>query len=37
MAKFWSERIGYDLDRIDEVPVRLKEKVKSYIKQHEEA
>ena len=37
MAKFWAERIEYDLSRIDEVPTKLKEKVKSYIKQHEEA
>ena len=33
MAKFWSERIAYDLNRIDEVPAKLKEKVKKYIEQ----
>ena len=37
MAKFWSERIAYDLNRIDEVPAKLKEKVKKYIEQHTEA
>ena len=37
MAKFWSERIAYDLNRIDEVPAKLREKVKSYIEQHMEA
>lgn len=31
MAKFWAERIEYDLNRIDEVPAKLKEKVKKYI------
>ena len=29
MAKFWSERIAYDLNRIDEVPAKLREKVKN--------
>lgn len=37
MAKFWAERIEYDVNRIDEVPAKLKEKVKKYIEQHEEA
>ena len=37
MAKFWSERIAYDLNRIDEVPAKLREKVKKYIEQHSEA
>ena len=37
MVKFWSERIAYDLNRIDEVPAKLKEKVKKYIEQHTEA
>lgn len=32
MVKFWSERIAYDLNRIDEVPAKLREKVKDYIK-----
>lgn len=31
MAKFWAERIGYDLERINEVPTRLRSKVKKYI------
>lgn len=37
MAKFWAERIEYELNRIDEVPVKLREKVKKYIEQHVEA
>lgn len=37
MVKFWSERIAYDLNRIDEVPAKLREKVKKYIEQHSEA
>ena len=37
MAKFWAERIMYDLTRIDEVPTKLREKVKNYIEQHREA
>ena len=37
MAKFWAERIAYDLNRIDEVPAKLREKVKKYIEQHNEA
>lgn len=37
MVKFWSERIAYDLNRIDEVPAKLREKVKKYIEQHMEA
>ena len=37
MAKFWAERIEYELNRIDEVPVKLREKVKKYIEQHMEA
>lgn len=31
MAKFWAERINYDLKRINEVPTRLRSKVKKYI------
>lgn len=31
MAKFWAERINYDMERINEVPVRLRSKVKQYI------
>ena len=37
MAKFWAERIEYDLNRIDEVPAKLREKVKNYIEQQVEA
>lgn len=37
MAKFWAERIEYDLNRISEVPTKLREKVKKYIEQHVEA
>lgn len=36
MVKFWAERIEYDLSRIDEVPAKLKEKVKKYIEQKQE-
>lgn len=31
MAKFWAERINYDMERINEVPVKLRNKVKQYI------
>lgn len=35
MAKFWAERIEYDLERVDtEVPEKLKEKVRIYIQEH---
>ena len=37
MVKFWSERIAYDLNRIDEVQSKLREKVKKYIEKHSEA
>lgn len=37
MVKFWAERIEYDLSHIDEVPAKLREKVKKYIEQHSEA
>ena len=37
MAKFWAERIEYELNRIGEVPTKLREKVKKYIEQHMEA
>ena len=37
MEKFRAERIEYELNRIDEVPVKLREKVKNYIEQHVEA
>ena len=37
MSKFCAERIAYDLNRIDEVPAKLREKVKKYIEQHSEA
>lgn len=32
MVKFWTIRIDYDLDRIDEVPNKLQSKVATYIK-----
>ena len=31
MAKFWANRIGYDLERIEEVPVKLQDQVKEHI------
>ncbi len=31
MVRFWSERIGYDSKRIEEVPERLQKGVKEYI------
>ena len=34
MAKFWAERIKYDLERIEEVPAKLQDKVKTYIEEH---
>lgn len=37
MAKFWAERIGYDLERIEEVPAKLQDKVKTYIEEHKAA
>lgn len=37
MAKFWAERIEYDLERIEEVPAKLQEKVKIYIEEHKAA
>lgn len=37
MAKFWAERIEYDLERIEEVPAKLQDKVKTYIEEHSEA
>ena len=36
MTKFWAERIEYDLERIEEVPVKLQDKVKIYIEEHKE-
>ena len=36
MVKFWADRIEYDLNRIVEVPAKLREKVKDYIEQHSE-
>ena len=36
MAKFWAERINYDLERVDtEVPEKLKDKVRTYIQERE--
>lgn len=37
MVKFWADRIEYDLNRIDEVPTKLREKVKKHIEQQIEA
>lgn len=38
MAKFWAERIEYDLERVDtEVPAKLQDKVRTYIEEHSEA
>ncbi len=31
MVKFWAKRIGYDLDRTDEVPTLWRERVREYI------
>lgn len=31
MVKFWAKRINFDLERIDEVPVRWREDVRQYI------
>lgn len=34
MAKFWAERINYNLEKVDtEVPEKLKEKVRTYIQE----
>lgn len=35
MAKFWAERINYDLEKVEtEVPEKLKEKVRTYIQEY---
>ena len=35
MAKFWAERINYNLEKVDtEVPEKLKEKVRTYIQEY---
>ena len=34
MAKFWALRIEMNLERIDEVPTKLQDKVKTYIEEH---
>lgn len=34
MVKFWSLRIDMDLDRLDEVPNKLRDKVKKYIEEN---
>lgn len=31
MAKFWEKRIGYDIDRIDEVPALWRDQVRALI------
>lgn len=36
MAKFWAERIEFNLERIGEVPVKLQDKVRIYIAEHKE-
>ena len=36
MTKFWAERIEYDLERIEEVPAKLQDKVKTYIEKYKE-
>jgi hypothetical protein len=36
MVKFWAKRIGMDLERIDEAPVRWREDVRQYIIEHTE-
>ena len=36
MVKFWAERIEYDLDRLNEVPSKLRDKVKMYIEENAE-
>lgn len=37
MVAFWANRINYNLDRLEEVPAKLKEKVKLYIEEHKAA
>lgn len=38
MAKFWAERINYNLEKVDtEVPEKLKEKVRIYIQEYSAA
>lgn len=37
MVKFWALRIEMNLDRIDEVPAKLQDKVKTYIEEHKAA
>ena len=34
MVKFWALRIDMDLDRLDEVPNKLRDKVKQYIEEN---
>ena len=34
MVKFWAIRIDMDLDRLDEVPNKLRDKVKQYIEEN---
>ena len=34
MVEFWAVRINMDLERIGEVPAKLKDKVKTYIQEH---
>lgn len=34
MVEFWALRIGMDLNRLEEVPAKLRDKVKAYIQEH---
>lgn len=31
MAEFWARRINYELERVEEVPLKLQEKVKEFL------
>ena len=35
MVEFWANRIEYNLDRLEEVPEKLKDKVRTYIQERE--
>lgn len=35
MAKFWAKRIGYDIERINEVPALWREAVRELIEEHD--
>lgn len=36
MAKFWAERINYNLEKLEEVPAKLQDKVKAFIEMGQE-